>query len=305
MASWFFGRRIKRRHLHSPVPSSTQAPGPAGGGRRHREDVPYALPKDLEEGQRLNLQHYLLRYALRGNYAAPLSPTISMILDVGSGTGIWGHEMAQAFPSARVFGLDLEPPQFVSLAASASATSSPSNYHFVQGNVLQGLPFPDQMFDYTHQRMLVLAIPLSKWPEVLRELKRVTRPGGWVELLELGAEIQPAGPATVKLLQWSINFLHSLGIDSPSMRSLGPMLTEQGFTSVASRSLDIPLGSWDRRLGVLLAQDIRAAFQAIKPRVCEVEHLPPEDFDRALEQAVEEWNRLKATYRFYLAYGQA
>jgi len=40
--------------------------------RRFREDVPYALPKDLEEGQRLNFQHYIIHSVLRGNHAVPL-----------------------------------------------------------------------------------------------------------------------------------------------------------------------------------------------------------------------------------------
>jgi ubiquinone/menaquinone biosynthesis C-methylase UbiE len=297
-----FRRRASKR---ANVQAESQA-GPSSPGmsqeRRHREDVPYALPKDLEEGQRLNLQHYIFRYVLRGNYAAPLTETISTILDVGSGTGIWGQEMAREFPAARVFGLDLEPPQTVSLAASA--TSLPSNYHFVQGNLLEGLPFPDGMFDYTHQRMLVLGIPLHRWPDAIRELKRVTRPGGWVELLELGTEIQPAGPAATKLLHWSTSFLHSRGIDAPSMKHLGEMLTQQGLRSVVSRPLDIPLGTWDRHLGVLLEKDVVAAFQAIKLPTCATEGIQPDEFETSLLEATQEWKNLKSTYRFYLAYGQ-
>lgn len=302
MFTWFFKRKSSK---------SARSQGEAQPGRpvqrreqerRHREDVPYALPKDLEEGQRLNLQHYIFRYALRGNYAAPLPETIKTVLDVGSGTGIWGQEMARNFPAARVFGLDLEPPQSVSLAASAA--SLPPNYHFVQGNLLEGLPFPDQMFDYTHQRMLVLGIPLQRWPDAIRELIRVTRPGGWVELLELGTEIEPAGSATAKLIRWSTNFLHSLGIDSPSMKHLGDMLTQQGLKSVVSRPLDIPLGGWERHLGTLLEKDIVAAFQAIKPKTCETEGIQPFQFDEVLQQAIQEWQKLRAIYRFYLAYGQ-
>src|SRR5579859_2259589 len=135
MFTWFTKRKASNgtrsqqsSHVNPLVSDDNQE-------RRHREDVPYALPKDLEEGQRLNLQHYLFRYMLRGNYAAPLPETVSSILDVGSGTGIWGQEMAQLFPSARVFGLDFEPPQSVSLASSV--VQMPANYHFVQGNLLQ------------------------------------------------------------------------------------------------------------------------------------------------------------------------
>lgn len=302
MFTWFFGRKSsKRANAQKDAPANLPIVGPRQE-RRHREDVPYALPKDLEEGQRLNLQHYIFRYTLQGNYAAPLAATTSTILDVGSGTGIWGQEMAQLFPAARVFGLDLEPPQSVSLAASV--TPVPANYHFTQGNLLEGLPFPDKMFDYTHQRMLVMGIPLQRWPEAIRELVRVTRIGGWVELLELGTDIHPAGPATRQLLDWSLNFLKARGIDSSEMRNLGAMLSQNGLSSIASRSLDIPLGAWDRHLGVLLEKDISAAFRAIKPSTCQVEGISPERFEQHLQEAMQEWKHNKSVYRFYLAYGQ-
>ncbi|HEY1351327.1 MAG TPA: methyltransferase domain-containing protein [Ktedonobacteraceae bacterium] len=302
MFNWLFRRQASRRPT-AQVEVQTARPAHAmSQERRHRDDVPYALPKDLEEGQRLNLQHYIFRYVLRGNYVAPLSEPISAILDVGSGTGIWGQEMAQAFPSARVFGLDLEPPQTVSLAASASAF--PANYHFVQGNLLEGLPFPDGIFDYTHQRMLVLGIPFQRWPDALRELKRVTRRGGWVELLELGTEILPAGAATATLVRWSTSFLRSRGLDSPSIKHLGGMLIQQGLRAVVNRSLDLPVGSWDRHLGILMERDVVAAFQAIRSPTCAAEGIQPAEFDIYLQQAMQEWKNLRATCRFYLAYGQ-
>ena len=250
MPNWFSRRKTPRSASTQPTSQPAIRDREIQLERRHREDVPYALPKDLEEGQRLNLQHYIFRYALRGNYAAPLPETVTTILDVGSGTGIWGQEMAQLFPASRVFGLDLEPPQSVSL--SASATTTPSNYHFTQGNLLEGLPFPNDMFDYTHQRMLVMGVPLQRWPEAIRELVRVTKTHGWIELLELGTDIHPAGPATAQLLAWSLSFLRARGIDSSEMRNLGTMLSQSGLNSVTSRPLDIPLGGWDRHLGVLL-----------------------------------------------------
>lgn len=302
MFTWFFKRKAPQS---ASAPVTSQANGyvaPTGRDRRYREDVPYALPKDLEEGQRLNLQHYIFRYALRGNYAAPLPESISAVLDVGSGTGIWGQEVAQLFPSARVFGLDLEPPQSVSLAASV--TEQPANYHFIQGDLLKGLPFPDGMFDYTHQRMLVLGIPLQSWPQAMGELIRVTRPGGWVEVLELGTDIHPAGPATTQLLTWSLNFLKARGIDSSQMSNLGQMLTRGGLQSVTSHPLDIPLGSWDRHLGVLLEKDVLSAFRGLKPGVAQSEGIDAEHFEQYLQEAVREWKRDKAVYRFYLAYGQ-
>src|SRR5260221_6078075 len=79
------------------------------GGRRRAAGVRYMFPADTQEINRLDFQHYLLRHAFRGNYAAPIGLPES-ILDVGTGTGRWAREMAAQFPSANVVGFDIVPP---------------------------------------------------------------------------------------------------------------------------------------------------------------------------------------------------
>lgn len=99
---WFGWRRrdFRRSQQTGAANSSLRS---STGSRRHAADVPYALPQDTEEINRLDFQHYLLRYAFHGNFAAPLRDPHA-ILDVGCGTGRWAREMAQAFPSARALG---------------------------------------------------------------------------------------------------------------------------------------------------------------------------------------------------------
>ncbi len=142
--------------------------------------MPYLLPTDLAEVYRLDFQHYMLRYVLRGNYLAPIGQPFS-VLDVGCGTGRWGAELARQFPQANVVGVDVvvtgaERPD----ARAARQGIFPDNYAFVPGNVLERLPFDDRRFDFVHQRLLFAAIPRPRWPQVVAELARVTRPGaGW------------------------------------------------------------------------------------------------------------------------------
>src|SRR5258708_892443 len=146
------------------------------GNRRYFFNLPYALPKDDLEAQRLDFQHHYLRAVLKGHYLVPLAKRdVRQIVDVGCGTGRWCIEMAQAFPMAHVHGLDVDEPP-------PGALQAPPNYRFVQSNVLEHLPFADAWSDFTHQRLLVAAIPTAQWPQVVSELVRITRPGGWVEL---------------------------------------------------------------------------------------------------------------------------
>ncbi len=57
-------------------------------GRTHARGIPYVLPRDLEEMNRLDFQHYVLRQAFKGNFLAPVENPVA-ILDVGTGTGRW------------------------------------------------------------------------------------------------------------------------------------------------------------------------------------------------------------------------
>ena len=125
-------------------------------GRRYRVDVPYVLPKDLQEVGRLDFQHYALRALLKGNYSAPsrvLAPR--QILDVGCGTGRWCRDVANDCPQASITGLDLE-------AQWPTSIPLPPIIRFQQANILQGLPFAAGSFDYVHQRLLVGAVCVAR-----------------------------------------------------------------------------------------------------------------------------------------------
>src|SRR5579884_1268024 len=172
------GKKRSTRPLHW---ESTPPPGLQAqriDGRRHLIEHPYALPKDLTDQDRLKFQHYALRHVLKGNYVAPIPETVTRILDVGTGTGQWAYEMARQFPFAQVVGFDLEPPIIPTWEV-------PPNYHFVQGDLRYGLPFADHTFDFVHQRLLGAALPASSWSYTISELVRVTRPGGYIEVLEV------------------------------------------------------------------------------------------------------------------------
>jgi ubiquinone/menaquinone biosynthesis C-methylase UbiE len=168
-------------------------------GREYTPGVPYALPSDLGEMNRLDFQHFVLRQAFKGNYAAPLRKP-SRILDVGSGTGRWAKELAALFPSATVTGIDIKnPASDEQNAVSAAPGTHLASYQFIHGNILEGLPFPDASFDFVHQRLLFFAIPTDRWQFVLNELARVTRPGGWVEVVEGRYGYEPMGPAAQQI----------------------------------------------------------------------------------------------------------
>ena len=271
------------------------------GGRKHTLGVPYALPQDSAEVNRLDFQHYLLRYAFHGNFAAPLDSPHA-ILDVGCGTGRWAREMAQTFPVARVAGLDINPP---SADAGSAGPARPGDFTFMLGNVLEGLPFPDAMFDYTHMRLMFLAIPADRWEFVARELIRVTRPGGWVELVEAGPE-EHGGPDLDQLLAWGTEMLQRRGIDADYGRHIDDLLQRARLAQVGSRDLAIPLGAWGERVGKMMETDFFSGIRALEGVIATMGIATREDFQRTLAAAQAYVNTPKArcVAPFYVVWGQ-
>lgn len=264
--------------------------------RRFLENSYYLLPKDLQEINRLDFQHFLLRRLLGGNYAAPLPQSTRSILDVGCGTGLWVREMAQQFPRTQIVGLDLE--------LSNVANNHPANCWFVTGNILQGLSFSSESFDFVHQRLLVAALPAQAWPVVVKELVRVSSPSGWVEMLEIGQSMTNPGPATSRYLEWWTELSKRTDFDTTVVEHLGDMLQDAGLKQVNQQKIKAPAGQWGGHAGTLLATDMIEVLRAMKQRYCTILQLAPTLFDATIEALPAEWEEYHTAFHFYLAYGQ-
>jgi len=268
------------------------------GQRGASGDVPYLLPHhaiEATEIDRLDVQHHAVQERLGANYLAPLKQP-SRILDVGCGTGLWAYELCAEFPEAQVVGLDLVP----------SKQPWPAAYRFVRANLLQGLPFADDRFDFVHQRFLRVGVPVRSWQVVVQDLVRVARPGGWVELVESAAEFEPAGAASERLAELARRLSRTRGLDSTGIvfRSVDSYLTRAGMAPVERRTVRLPLGEWGGRIGSLMASDIRAVCMRLTP-VFEARFGIPERECRELVTAAQlEWEELHTTGSMAVAFGQ-
>jgi SAM-dependent methyltransferase len=255
----------------------------------------YMLPRHPSEVDRLDLQHYGLQAALRANYLAPVE-SAERVLDVGSGTGQWGFDVCQRFPRATVVGIDLV----------VSKPGAPPGYRSVRSNVLDGIPFRDDQFDFVHQRLMATGVPLASWPSLVADLARVTRSGGWVELVEPMMAFERVGPATVRLVELAMAIAGPLGLDTTSVvfGALDGYLRDAGLESVTRCQLTVPIGHWEGDVGSLMATDARAAFT----RLCEVlqarSALPVAEGRDLIERAQEEWEQHRTCWTFAIAFGR-
>lgn len=297
---WFGFGRTRAKAATAPV-----GPGASGrekfrefSGRRHVADAPYLLPKDDQEVARLDFQHYMLRYALRGNYVAPIENPLS-ILDVGCGTGRWAAEMASLFPRANVVGVDIVPPP-----TESGQAARPENWAFIEGNILQGLPFADRTFNFSHQRLLVFALPATRWQDAANELARVTQPGGWVEWLEGHVQLKQGGRAIARLNEFAALAGKGRGIDPTLVYRIADYLRGAGLVNIQSSQVDIPINTREGRLGQMGVTDYTAVISGLKGPLVAQQLTTPEEFDQTLAQARDEMDTLPVYATFPVAWGQ-
>jgi Methyltransferase domain len=119
-------------------------------------DAPYILPNDEEELARLQDVHYCMRRLLRKNVVVPISNNpeligkpadndkMLMIVDIGTGSGLWAIDVADQYPNARVIGTDISPTQ--------PTDDLPPNCEFRLESLLDGLNFDDGSVDLLHSR---------------------------------------------------------------------------------------------------------------------------------------------------------
>lgn len=110
---------------------------------------PYFLPVDDDELDRLDLNHYKYTMCQNGElYLAPIENP-QMILDLGTGTGIWAIETADKLPSATVIGTDI---------AAVQPEWVPPNCAFQIDDAEDDWTFPAEYFDFVHNRDFLQSI---------------------------------------------------------------------------------------------------------------------------------------------------
>ncbi|CAG8564121.1 17545_t:CDS:2, partial [Acaulospora morrowiae] len=147
------------------------------------------------ECDRHHIRHFLTRDIWESNFSSPIEDMLTRgrtrILDVGCSSGTWVLEMASTYQDSKFYGVEVSP-LFPTLI-------KPRNVKFAVANVVEGLPFSDNMFDFVHMGFMGLSLIESSWERVIEELVRVTKPGGWVEICDSDYNWINAGPRTKRL----------------------------------------------------------------------------------------------------------
>lgn len=179
------------------------------------------------EQERLEVQARLLGGA---DFLPPLRPDMR-ILDVGCGTGAIAREAARRLGQGEVVGVDREDAQ-LETARRLAGEHGIKNVHFRRGDAAR-LDFPDGEFDAAFGRFLLEHV--ASPPDVIREIARVVKPGGWVCAYEWenGCDVcYPSCPAVIQVWQGIFRLQQILNSDPWIARKLYGIFRRAGLENV-------------------------------------------------------------------------
>ena len=113
--------------------------------------------------------------------------------------------------------------------------------------------------------MLIAALQSSEWPQALREMHRVLRPGGWLQLGEAGK--WHAGPQDARLASLVRALFVSRGLLLDVALDLPRLVTEAGFVDVTVEKRMIQLGRWAGPQGRDASDNFLGVFAGMKTPV--------------------------------------
>lgn len=243
----------------------------------------YMYPQTVAEANRQQGQHHLFKHIFQSSYFAPvldkLEQSDSKVLDIGCGTSAtWIIDMANDFPESTFYGVDIVEP--FSLSTDISTSHIPSNCKFEKADVLDGLAYQSNTFDYVHQRMMYAAYSVDYIDFIFQEIKRVTKLNGWVEVVEGDIVPKNAGPKFAHLMESAKKLLCcTLGqvFHGPHLEK---KLTKAGFVDITSDYASLPV-CWGGSVGKLFYEDLLVVFHHLGPSLYEYLDLGPA-FDKSI-----------------------
>jgi ubiquinone/menaquinone biosynthesis C-methylase UbiE len=262
----------------------------------------YALGRNPEESARLRRQSDELR-----SQSAELLGRIGLrpgqsAIDLGCGpSGILSLLSAAVSPGGRVVGLDAEPAH-TAMASQYASELGLSNVEVITADA-RHTGLPADSFDLVHARTLLVTIPEPG--EVLGEMVRLARPGGWVASQEPDAEVAmcyPELPAWDRMREIFRAAFSRSGADVRTGRRLAEAYRQAGLADVevAVHAPAYPAGHSRRTVIPDLVRSLRPVI--LELGLCDERELA--ELDRTVREHLADPRTLMMPHLLVVAWGR-
>lgn len=272
-------------------------------GRRYHSykqgENDYFTPNDEPEQFRMDMQHRCMFLASGSKlYHAPLESPIR-VLDLGTGTGIWAVEVAEQFPQAEVYGVDLSPIQ---------PDWAPKNVKFEVDDIEDDWTWPENHFDLIYSKTMLVG-GIKNYRKYFEQAFKHCAPDGYFECLEMTTNLKSDHTKISEsnaIMRWTTLLKQGIQLMGSNLEvdfdQVAMLMQEAGFIDVKVMPFKVPIGTWPanpvlKEAGsiqlVAMLEGIEGLSLAVFTR-CMGWSL--EDTQRLLEETRREFTRKKACY---------
>ncbi|KAF9086022.1 hypothetical protein BGX23_009199 [Mortierella sp. AD031] len=229
-----------------------------------------------------------------------------VILSVGCGNTQWATEMALAHPQSAIHAINVSQISTLPAVPETTPSFDLDNLFFynLDDNSLR-VPFVSNSVDYIHVRRFLPNVSKAKYLAFLRELVRVLKVDGYLELVELDLRLRDSGVDSCWPSYWTLIGFDKMGIDtSLALNLAGILRTMPGMEVTHKSCVHMPVGIHGGRIG-LTAELLCWRFAlTVRPWLMRQAQLSGAEFDDLLERARQETRTLKSYQVFHVAVGR-
>ncbi|KAG2221272.1 hypothetical protein INT45_012393 [Circinella minor] len=219
------------------------------------------------------------------------------VLDIACGTGIWILEMASEFPQAQFYGIDL--------STMYPADIKPLNTHFCQGDVLNGLPYLDNYFDYVHMSLVYNCFSFEDRKKLLNEIRRVLKPGGYVEFRDVDPIVRNPGPYTIEYIKPFSQLMHDkLDVDITWATNMCEHVQKfAGMTDLHHQVVSINFVS-SSKLSTTFITALLAEWESYRSFSMDAYDLTSEEYSKVTQTIIEESKKQRSYLNYIMCWGR-
>ncbi|KAK5133801.1 hypothetical protein LTR08_007230 [Meristemomyces frigidus] len=184
------------------------------------------------------------------------------VLECGVGKGAWVDMLLEEYPDCEVTGVDIyfgkgEDDEEEDDDSEEEGVREWEKYRWNMNARFRDDRSDSRLrreyFDLINSRMLMDGINTTRWPDYIKELWVLLKPGGWLQMVELELKFQTdsgiVGYDNSQPLflwqQWYYHAMGQLGKDPRVGERLGAFVMQAGFQNVGTSSRRLQIGRWN------------------------------------------------------------